>query len=398
MPTKKNQLRSWKIPDSCRRQKRTCIFFAAFRLSGIGQPGCPVECSFRNKNNEDKFVGSFWAELDVLPGLKFKSSYGADLAFWGADGYGFEYYMGSMKKNEQSWVQSEMNRGYRWQVENVLTYNKTFFEKNNLTVVLGQSAQKYSVRKLGGSDYDLLETDPNKANINSATGSRDDERTWGGTDGYNFTALASYFGRIDYNYDERYMLQFTMRRDGSSRFGPNHKWATFPALSVGWNVLNEPYMRQFQSDVFNSMKVRFSWGKNGNENIGNFRYTALMDGGQNYYFGGGYSVKDNGKTGTMQYGSSPAAIANPNIKWEESEQIDLGFDARFFNNGLNFGFDYFKKKTNGMLMDKPIPSYVGQSAPMSNAGKCRTGDLNSNWAGSLLSKISTIQSAPTLLT
>ena len=341
----------------------------------LANPVAQLNAPSVTKNNEDKFVGSFWAELDVLPGLKFKSSYGADLAFWGADGYGFEYYMGSMKKNEQSWVQSEMNRGYRWQVENVLTYNKTFFEKNNLTVVLGQSAQKYSVRKLGGSDYDLLETDPNKANINSATGSRDDERTWGGTDGYNFTALASYFGRIDYNYDERYMLQFTMRRDGSSRFGPNHKWATFPALSVGWNVLNEPYMRQFQSDVFNSMKVRFSWGKNGNENIGNFRYTALMDGGQNYYFGGGYSVKDNGKTGTMQYGSSPAAIANPNIKWEESEQIDLGFDARFFNNGLNFGFDYFKKKTNGMLMDKPIPSYVGQSAPMSNAGKMQNWGL-----------------------
>ena len=341
----------------------------------LANPVAQLNSPSVTKNNEDKFVGSFWAELDVLPGLKFKSSYGADLAFWGADGYGFEYYMGSMKKNEQSWVQSEMNRGYRWQVENVFTYNKTFFEKNNLTVVLGQSAQKYSVRKLGGSDYDLLETDPNKANINSATGSRDDERTWGGTDGYNFTALASYFGRIDYNYDERYMLQFTMRRDGSSRFGPNHKWATFPALSVGWNVLNEPYMRQFQSDIFNSMKVRFSWGKNGNENIGNFRYTALMDGGQNYYFGGGYSVKDNGKTGNMQYGSSPAAIANPNIKWEESEQVDLGFDARFFNNGLNFGFDYFKKKTNGMLMDKPIPSYVGQSAPMSNAGKMQNWGL-----------------------
>lgn len=101
---------------------------------------------------------------------------------------------------------------------------------------------------------------PNKANINSAPAACDDERTWGGTDGYNFTALASYFGRIDYNYDERYMLQFTMRRDGSSRFGPNHKWATFPALSVGWNVLNEPYMRQFQSDIFNSMKVRFMLG------------------------------------------------------------------------------------------------------------------------------------------
>lgn len=341
----------------------------------LANPVAQLNSPSLTKNNDDKFVATFWAELDVLPGLKFKSSYGADLAFWGADGYGYKYYMGSMKKNEQSWVQSEMNRGFKWQVENVLTYNKTFAEKHNLTAVLGQSAQKYTYRNLGGNDYDLLELNPNKANINSAIGNRDDERVWGGTGGYDFTALASYFGRIDYNFDERYMLQFTMRRDGSSHFGPQHKWATFPAVSVGWNVLNEPYLQQLQSDAFNFMKLRFSWGRNGNENIGNFRYTALMDGGQNYYFGGGYSVKDTGKTGNMQYGSSPAAIANPLIKWEESEQIDLGLDARFLNSGLTFGFDYFKKKTKGMLMDKPIPGYVGQSAPMSNAGQMQNWGL-----------------------
>ena len=321
------------------------------------------------KNNEDKIVGTFWAELDVLPGLKFKSSYGADLAFWGYDAYKFEYYRGSMSKNEQSVVESEMNRGYRWQVENVLTYHNTFFDKHNLTVVLGQSAQKYTYRTLSGSDYDLLELDPNKANIDSAIGDRDQERVSGGTGGYDFIALASYFGRLDYNFDERYMLQFTVRRDGSSHFGPGNKWATFPAVSLGWNVLNEPYMQNIKPGWFDSLKIRASWGKNGNEAIGNFRYIGLMDGGQNYYFGGGYDVATASKTGTMQYGSSPAALANATIKWEESEQIDLGFDARFFNNALSFGFDYYKKTTNGMLKDQPIPSYVGQSAPMSNLGK-----------------------------
>ncbi len=334
--------------------------------------------------NEDKFVGSFYAELNLLPGLTFKSSYGADLAFWGEDGYGFEYYMCSMKKNEQSWVQSKMNRGFKWQVENLLTYNKSFGE-HNLTVVLGQSAQKYTYRVLEGTDYDLLETDPVKANINSAIGTSDDERVVGGTGGYNFTSLASYFGRINYNYAERYMLQLTVRRDGSSRFGPDHKWATFPAVSAGWNVLNEPFLVDIKPNWFNSMKIRLSWGKNGNENIGNFRYTALMDGGQNYYFGGGYNVSDGSKSGTMQYGSSPAALANPTIKWEESEQIDLGFDARFLRDRLSFSFDYFNKKTNGMLMDQPIPSYVGQSAPMSNLGKMKNWgiEMEAGWKNSV---------------
>ena len=311
--------------------------------------------------NEDKFVASFWGELDLYEGLKFKSSYGADLAFWGNDGYTFPYFLATQGKNiTQSSVFSNMHRGFTWQVENTLTYTKTFDDKHNLTVLLGQSAKEYTLRELYGDDYDLLETNPDKANINSAIADRDEERVAGGTGGFSNQTLASYFGRIDYNFDERYMIQATVRRDGSSNFGPNHKWAVFPSVSLGWNVTNEAFMDS-RPDWFSNLKLRASWGKNGNERIGQFRYTSLMDGGQNYYFGSG----DNAK---MQYGSSPSKIANPDVKWEESEQLDLGFESRFFNNSLTFGFDYFKKKTNGMLMDQPIPAYVGKGAPIANAG------------------------------
>ena len=311
--------------------------------------------------NEDKFVASFWGELDLYEGLKFKSSYGADLAFWGNDGYTFPYFLATQGKNiTQSSVFSNMHRGFTWQVENTLTYTNTFDDKHNLTVLLGQSAKEYTLRELYGDDYDLLETNPDKANINSAIADRDEERVAGGTGGFSNQTLASYFGRIDYNFDERYMIQATVRRDGSSNFGPNHKWAVFPSVSLGWNVTNEAFMDS-RPDWFSNLKLRASWGKNGNERIGQFRYTSLMDGGQNYYFGSG----DNAK---MQYGSSPSKIANPNVKWEESEQLDLGFESRFFNNSLTFGFDYFKKKTNGMLMDQPIPAYVGKGAPIANAG------------------------------
>lgn len=326
------------------------------------------------KDNEDKFVGTFWGEIDIVSGLKFKSSYGADLAFWGVDAYDFPYYLGSMKKLDISTVRSEMNRGYRWQVENVFTYNNTFAQKHNLTVVLGQSAQKYTVRKLSGEDFNLLETNPDKANINYAIADRDKERTKGGTDGTNFTSLASYFGRLDYNFDERYMVQVTVRRDGSSKFGANNKWATFPAVSLGWNVTNESFLAN-RPDWFDLLKLRGSWGRNGNERIGDFRYTSLMDGEQNYYFGGGYIVSSDSKGGVMQYGSSPAAISNPDIKWEESEQIDLGFDLRLFKNAFTFGFDYYSKKTIGMLKESPIAKYVGLGAPMANGGEMKNWGL-----------------------
>jgi TonB-linked SusC/RagA family outer membrane protein len=319
--------------------------------------------------NEDKFVATFWGELDLLPGLKFKSSYGSDLAFWGNDGYQFPYFLATQGKYvTQSSVWSEMNRGHQWQIENVLTYTKTFAEVHNLTIVAGQSAQRYSSRQLGGSDYDLPENDPLKANINTAIADRDDERVYGGVGDVDYSSLASYFGRINYNYNERYMVEGTLRRDGSSRFGTNNKWALFPAVSAGWNVWNEPYLKDLKPAWFDALKVRFSWGKNGNESIGNLRYASFLNGGQNYYFGGGYSVSQAGKTGVMQDGSFPGALPNPDLKWEESAQTDVGIEARLFNNALTFGFDYFNKKTEGMLMAVPITDYVGMEAPTGNVG------------------------------
>jgi TonB-linked SusC/RagA family outer membrane protein len=316
------------------------------------------------ENNEDKFVSSFWAELDVVEGLKFKSSYGVDLAFWGADGYDFEYFLAEQGKSlNQSHVWSNMHRGFTWQLENTLTYTKSLNDIHNFTVLLGQSAQKYSVRQLYGDDYELLENDPDKAVIDYAIIDRDAERVaggLGGDDGFNFESLASYFGRVDYNFDEKYMLQATVRRDGSSHFGPENKWAIFPSVSMGWNVTNEGFL-DGRPDWFTYLKLRASWGKNGNQSIGNFAYTSLMNGGQNYYYGQGDNLN-------MQYGTSPARISNPDILWEESEQIDLGFDVRFFNSALTLGFDYFQKKTNGMLKDQPIPGYVGKEAPVANAG------------------------------
>ncbi|HHW80198.1 MAG TPA: SusC/RagA family TonB-linked outer membrane protein, partial [Bacteroidales bacterium] len=184
-------------------------------------------------NNDDKFVGTFWGEIDVLPGLKFRSSYGVDLSFWGYDAHTFPYFLASQGKDVQfSSVQSEMNRGFRWQLENYFSYNNTFNDVHNLSFVLGQSASKYTARNLGGSDRDLLETDPIKAQINSAIADRKEERAWGGTFGHNGVTTASYFGRIDYNYAERYMLQATVRQDGSSNFGSNNKWGVFPSFSA----------------------------------------------------------------------------------------------------------------------------------------------------------------------
>src|SRR5690554_2609663 len=262
----------------------------------------------KGRDNEDKFVSSFWGEIDILSGLKLKSSYGTDLAFWGADGYTFPHFLASQGKNHtQSSVYSNMHRGFRWQVENTLTYNLTLNQLHNFTLLAGQSAMEYKLRELYGDDYDLLENDPSKANINSAIADRSLERVAGGTGDFTSNTLASYFGRLDYNFAEKYMLQATVRRDGSSNFGANNKWAVFPSVSAGWNITNDSFM-DGRPDFIDHLRVRASWGVNGNERIGQFRYTSLMQGGQNYYFGSGDNL-------AMAYGASPSALSNPDIKW-----------------------------------------------------------------------------------
>jgi TonB-linked SusC/RagA family outer membrane protein len=326
----------------------------------------------RRTDNSDKLVASFFAEVNVLPDLKFKSSYGADLSFWGFDAYNYRLQMGGdeTKDKDQSGVESQMNRGFRWQLENVLSYTHTFAGKHNLSMVLGQSAQKYAYRHLYGMKKNLTdETIPLKATIDNTSlpNNFTDIATGGGIGDVDYSALASYFGRIDYNYEERYMLEGTLRRDGSSRFGPNNKWALFPAVSAGWNVLNEPFLQSYKPRWFSTLKLRFSWGKNGNENIPNLSYTAFIQPGASYYFGSGYSVATGQET-LVQDGLEASKIANPSVRWEESEQTNIGIDARFFNNLLTLGFDYFVKKTNGMLIGRPIPDYVGLTSPYANVG------------------------------
>lgn len=314
------------------------------------------------KNNSDKIIANLTAELNIWDNLKYKFSWGSDLAFWGSDGWSHPYYLNKNSNNDKSEVWSSMNRGYTWQIENVLTYDKTF-GNHSFGIVLGQSASRYTARALSGNRLDLPEYLDDKANIDFAIGLQSDGKIGASGGLRDPNSLASYFGRLSYNFAERYMLQVTVRRDGSSRFGSNNKWGTFPSVSLGWNITNEKWMEK-RPDWLTNTKLRLSWGKNGNENIGNFRYTANVATGNNYPLGG--SSNQN-----ILLGSKPTGTPNPDLKWEESEQYDVGLDFGLFNNSLTFTADYFYKKTNGMLKEMAIPSYLGESKPWGNVGSMK---------------------------
>ena len=320
-----------------------------------------------SKNWSHKFVPHFNITLGLWDNLKYSFSYSSDLSFWGYDGAVKSlYYLSGNNKQEHTSASQFSAKSNTWQIENVISYDKTL-GRHSFNVVLGQSAFKSKGSEIGGSRWHLVNI--NKPSINYATGnfelSKDADgnitgatveySVWGGP--YTEHTLSSLFARGSYNYDERYMFQFTLRRDGSSRFGSNNKYGVFPSFSLGWNFVREPYFNLPEWVTIG--KLRYSWGKNGYENIGDFTYTTLTSMGNNVLFG---------RIATKQNGSKANRIANPDLKWEESEQHDLGIDLGFMKDALTLSVDYFIKKTNGMILSMPIPSYVGETKPLGNVG------------------------------
>jgi len=322
-----------------------------------------------SKNWSHKFVPKFSFDLQLWDNLKYHFNYSVDLSFWGSQSATLsKYYHSGNAKGEHTSASMSWNKGCNWQVENTLTYDKQF-GKHTIGVVLGQSAMKNKSDYLGAERWNIINLEKPYMSYTNANVIYEvdadgkligtpyaEYNGWGGPNVEH--RLSSLFGRISYNYDEKYMLQATVRRDGSSRFGPENKYGTFPSVSVGWNIMNEKFMEPTQ-DWLSNLKFRASWGKNGSDNIDNFLYTVENVMGNNVLFG---------NPAIKQIGSKASTTANPSIKWEESEQTDFGLDFGFFNQALTFTVDYYIKKTNGMLMTMPIPSYVGESKPVGNVG------------------------------
>ena len=331
-----------------------------------------------NRNWSHKFKPSFSLDLQLYDALKYHFTYSAELNFWGYDGATLQrYYLSGNNNSDHTQAAAYKGNNSTWQIENTLTYDKTF-GKHTIGVVLGQSALKTKGDELGGSHWYLV--NPEKPSIDYTTGGNLELTTdadgkvtgakslvgiWGAP--YTQHRVSSYFARFSYDYEEKYMLQATIRRDGSSRFGSNNRYGTFPSFSAGWNIMNEKFMEPTRGWL-NTLKLRASWGKNGNDNIGDFAYTTLTALGEssNYYYG---------RTAAMVYGSKANRLANEDLKWEESEQTDFGIDLSLWNNQLTFSVDYYIKNTNGMIIDMPIPSYVGEQRPLANVGDMR----NSGW-------------------
>ncbi|TSJ35988.1 TonB-dependent receptor [Mucilaginibacter corticis] len=301
-----------------------------------------------NKTKATRVIANGFAELKIVDGLKFKSTINVNTndminrEFTPSTAQGG---LGSAPPNPASGSYST-SHFLTWLSENTLNYQKTIADKHNFDVLAGYTVQKYSFEssEIDGSQF----PDDNITWINAAT-------TRIGNVDANQWSLLSFLGRFNYNYDSKYLLSFAFRRDGSSKFGPNNKYGNFPSLSLGWVVSDESFLKDIKPISF--LKVRASYGKVGNNNIGDYTYLASVN-SSNYVF-----------SNQVTPGKVLSGIGNNNLTWETSTSYDLGLDAEFLDHRISFTYDYYWKKTDGLLYGIDIPVQSGFSSITSNIGR-----------------------------
>lgn len=312
-------------------------------VPGVGNVLADIE-NTNSFNKGLRSVNNIYAEVDFLKGFTFKTSFGADIEYGKSRSYTPIFFVSPQQQN----ATDDLGKGYSdridWLWENTVNYQKEM-GVHRVNAVVGYTLQESTSENvfLGaqnllrpGEDFWYVNIFPNLASPNFANNSV----------GSNFSMI-SYLARANYTYNDRYLFTATFRRDGSSKFTESNRYANFPSFAVGWNAINESFMQN--NKTFSNLKVRASWGTIGNEKINYQRQYSLVQNGINALFG----------QDVMYPGATYGVSGNPNLKWETTEQIDIGIEAGFLDDRLTAEIDYYHRTTSDILIDLPVPGYYG---------------------------------------
>lgn len=338
----KNEDGSWSGPDG--------------NSEWYGSTRNPIGPTELNKSQTDgyNFLANLTAELTFTKWLKFKSTFGYDAKFWFIDNFTPKYNWKPTPTEETSRYKSD-NKSFTYLWDNYFLFDHTFAEKHRVGLMAGMSAQWNTNDYLNAQKnvfmFDNVHEMDNGEEMYAIGGN---ETEW---------ALLSYMARVNYSYEDRYLLTATIRRDGSSRFGKKHRWGTFPSVSVAWRASQEKWFPK--NDYINDLKVRAGYGVTGSQaSVGNYSYLASYN----------TSVYPFGISSGNQTALVSSTLANPYIHWEEVAQTNIGFDASLFNSRVMFSFDAYLKETRDMLVKASIPITSGfedTTTTYTNAGKVR---------------------------
>jgi TonB-linked SusC/RagA family outer membrane protein len=315
-----------------------------------------------------------YIEIQPIKGLTYRGQLSYNQSSWS-----WRCYLPTYKLNDQGdqrtsdQTTNQVGLGWGWGTTNTLSY-KFDVDRHSFDVLVG--TEYGESRPSNGFSLSATASDAIFGDLAHAYMSLVKNNTTATVSGSPYTDSRgmSYFGRVNYNFNEKYMFSAIMRADGSSVFAPGHRWGYFPSFSAGWVVSNEKWMEKV-SNWFDFLKIRAGWGQNGNKNISAFEYEAAYayDAYSNYSFG---NAKD-----TPVRGASLSRLANEDLTWETSEQLDFGFDARFLDSRLGVTFDWYKKTTKDLLLNVPVDPTTGFSTQLKNAGTVQnTGvEVALNW-------------------
>lgn len=351
-----------------------------FQMDDNGNP--LLQRDRRNQKSSGFTVrGTAFVDLTPIDGLIMTSRFSYRIAQSNSHDYSEPYYMNGQAKADNYSISANANNNHYYQWENFANFNKTLFDKHNVGAMIGMSYTEYrsdnvSASASGTGGNKILSGDADNFKyldyVNSASTTT---KSIGNLPGVS-TSL-SYFGRLLYTFDNRYSLQFNYRADAfdTSKLPADKRWGKFPSIAAGWTISNEKFIKEnISSDVLSFLKFRASWGRNGNVNVlNNYPYTSPIS-----YNAAWYQYGDSPE---QHYGSYPSGLANPNLKWETSEQLDLGLDMRFLNDRLTVSLDYYNKNTKDLLIKiNPVPEvYTNQTTI--NAGEVNNKgfEFEANW-------------------
>jgi len=319
-----------------------------------------------NENDEirkDQLVGNAFGIIQPIKDLKFRSSLGVDLAYVLDDSFRDLFFLNGAQLNDnKTSVAKKIERFFTWQWENTASYEKQIGD-HNISGLVGLTATEFNSEDLRGFNAGVPTTNPDHVYLDLAT-----DTVWTASGGALHSALYSQFGRVQYNFKDKYSFTGIIRRDGSSRFGSNNRFGIFPSLGFAWVLSDESFIPNL--GPLNYLKLRASYGINGNQEIGDYQFLSTINQERLYTIGGG-----------AETGSSPNFVENADIRWEESEQLDIGLDFGLFENKMQGSVDFYIKNTNGLLERIAIPGHVGNDGPTANVGSVQNKgvEMNLSW-------------------
>ncbi len=338
--------------------------------------GNPYGAMMVNTNNRTKnatFSGNVYAQLEPIKNLKIRTVFGAVYGSSEYRKYSPTYSFSIYNYSDHTSVSQNMNHSLGMTWTNTVSYDWNI-KDHAFNALLGMEAYRYEGTYLGANQRDLKEgfdTWP-YAWINNGTAATTADGLSANGNPHDDSRSVSYFGRIGWNWKEKYMINVTVRSDGSSKFASGHRFGTFPSVSAGWNISNENFMEGTRTWL-DYLKIRGSWGQVGNQNIANYRYLAPIKVSNTHYFFGQY-MGANGAYGDYStilgnnWGAYPSRLGNLDLTWETSEQLDFGFDATLLKNRLRVNFDWYRKSTKDWLVEAPVLATAGTDRPFINGG------------------------------